>query len=96
MGINRVLTVLGVLALTSCGQSPQEMASNTPTTKSPWHSLTEKEINEAAAAASYAFGTVIVLALKLSHGPVIASACNTLVELSLGCMTRPLRWPIFF
>ena len=49
MGINRV-AVLSVAVLASCGQSSQEAGNNAPTTMSPWHSLTETEINEAAAA----------------------------------------------
>ena len=56
MGINRVLAVLSVAVLASCGQSSRETGNNTPTTTSPWHSLTETEINEAAAAVSEAFG----------------------------------------
>ena len=60
MGIYRVLAVLSVVALTSCGQSTQEIADNAPTTMSPWHSLTESEINEAATAASDAFGEGIL------------------------------------
>ena len=60
MGINRVLAVLSVAVLASCGQSLQEADNNTPTTMSPWHSLTETEINEAAAAVSDAFGEGIL------------------------------------
>ena len=56
MGIYRVLAVLSVVALTSCGQSTQEIGDNAATAMSPWHSLTESEINEAATAASDAFG----------------------------------------
>ena len=60
MGINRVLAVLSVAVLASCGQSSRETGNNTPTTTSPWHSLTETEINEAAAAVSEAFGEGIL------------------------------------
>ena len=60
MGTNRVLAVLSVAVLASCGQSSQEAGNNTPTTTSPWHSLTETEINEAAAAVSEAFGEGIL------------------------------------
>ena len=60
MGTNRVLAVLSVAVLASCGQSSQETGNNTPTTTSPWHSLTETEINEAAAAVSEAFGEGIL------------------------------------
>ena len=60
MGINRVLAVLSVVALVSCGQSSRETVDTTSTTMSPWHSLTEAEINEAAAAVSITFGEDIV------------------------------------
>jgi Cu2+-containing amine oxidase len=60
MGIYRVLAVLSVVALTSCGQSTQEIGENAATAMSPWHSLTESEINEAATAASDAFGEGIL------------------------------------
>ena len=60
MGINRVLAVLSVAVLASCGQSSQETGNNTPSTLSPWHSLTETEINEAAAAVNGAFGDGIL------------------------------------
>ncbi|MGB1335977.1 MAG: hypothetical protein ACPG8D_08665, partial [Luminiphilus sp.] len=60
MGIYRVLAVLSVVVLTSCGQSSQEIGDNAATAMSPWHSLTESEINEAATAASDAFGEGIL------------------------------------
>ena len=56
MGIYRVVAIVSFVVLASCGQSPQEADNNAPTTLSPWHSLTETEINEAAAAVNGAFG----------------------------------------
>ena len=60
MGINRALAGLSVAVLASCGQSSPETADTTPMAMSPWHSLTETEINEAAAAVSNTFGKGIV------------------------------------
>ena len=60
MGINRGLAILSIAALASCGQSSQDTAKTTPNTLSPWHSLTETEINEAAAAVSDTFGDGIL------------------------------------
>ena len=56
MGIYRVVAIVSFVVLASCGQNSQEAGSNAPTTLSPWHSLTETEINEAAAAVNDAFG----------------------------------------
>ena len=60
MGIYRFVAILSVVALASCGQSPQEMGDTTLSKISPWHSLTETEINEAATAATNTFGEGIV------------------------------------
>ena len=60
MGINRVLAVLSIVALVSCGQSSRETVDTTSTTMSPWHSLTATEISEAAAATNKAFGEGII------------------------------------
>ena len=56
MRIYRVVAIVSFMVLASCGQSSQQAANNAPTTKSPWHSLTETEINEAATAVNGAFG----------------------------------------
>ena len=60
MEINRVLAVLSIVALVSCGQSSRETVDTTSTTMSPWHSLTATEISEAAAAANKALGEGII------------------------------------
>jgi Cu2+-containing amine oxidase len=60
MEMSRVLAVLSVAVLASCGQSSPETADTAPNAMSPWHSLTESEINEAVAAASDAFGEGIL------------------------------------
>jgi primary-amine oxidase len=60
MGIYRVVVIVSFVVLASCGQNSQEMGTNTPTTMSPWHSLTEAEINEATAAVTDAFGEGIL------------------------------------
>ena len=60
MGINRVLAVLSIAVLASCGLNSPETADTAPSAMSPWHSLTEREINEAADAASDAFGEGIL------------------------------------
>ena len=60
MGINRVLAVLSIVALVSCGQSSRETVDTTSTTMSPWHSLTATEISEATAAANKVLGEGII------------------------------------
>lgn len=54
MKFYQLVVILNVLALASCSQS------TTPTTLSPWHSLTAAEINEASTAVSEAVGPGII------------------------------------
>ena len=60
MGIYRVVAIVSFVVLIGCDQSSQQAGNNAPTTTSPWHSLTETEINEAAAAVSDVFGEGIL------------------------------------
>ena len=67
MRIYSVVAIVSFVVFTGCGQSSQQAGNNASATTSPWHSLTETEINEAAAAVNDAFGEGILFNLSLIH-----------------------------
>ena len=60
MRIYSVVAIVSFVVFTGCGQSSQQAGNNASAATSPWHSLTETEINEAAAAVNDAFGEGIL------------------------------------